>query len=226
MESKHAIKLSAQHIIYYTHTHNIYQPYVQDYVAEQSRYQKKIHPLICGEIHAIFWVLWCRRNDNTAGHHPIPTIGAPTSIIPTIFPLDVHHATTLPIYPDLGQTPSKLDCIPSGLIDYECIWNATVMLRYFGHNQQTTGLLYIATDTDAGSHTNTLLWLKTIHAGQFPLVFTKKCSSRLLFWQVLPCLVACGSDKDCLLTRTLQWRHYLTGCVWWNILDNFTVLIY
>jgi len=46
--------------------------------------------------------------------HPIQTIGAPTSAIPTIFTPDALPGTTLPIYPVLGQAPNMLACIPSG----------------------------------------------------------------------------------------------------------------
>jgi len=59
-----------------------------------------------------------RYNNNLAGHQPIWTISASISIIPTIFTPDVHPAATLPIYPRLGQAPSMLDCISSGLIAY------------------------------------------------------------------------------------------------------------
>jgi len=42
--------------------------------------------------------------------------GAPTSIIPVIFMLDVLPVATLPIYPGLGQALCMLGCISSGLI--------------------------------------------------------------------------------------------------------------
>ena len=47
---------------------------------------------------------------------PSRLIGAPTSIIPTIFMPDALPDTTLPIYPGLGQPPNMLACIPNGLV--------------------------------------------------------------------------------------------------------------
>ena len=35
---------------------------------------------------------------------------------PPNFMLDARPATTLPIYPGLGQAPNMLDCIPGGLV--------------------------------------------------------------------------------------------------------------
>jgi len=35
---------------------------------------------------------------------------------PPIFTLDALPATTLPLYPDLGQAPNMLTCIPSGVV--------------------------------------------------------------------------------------------------------------
>jgi len=49
---------------------------------------------------------------------PSCLISALTSIIPTIFMPDALPATTLPIYPGLGQAPSMPACIPSGLVAY------------------------------------------------------------------------------------------------------------
>jgi len=55
-------------------------------------------------------------------------IGAPTSSIPTIFMWDALPATTFPIYHGLGQAPSMLACITSGLLllwtqhKYHCIF--------------------------------------------------------------------------------------------------------
>ena len=57
-----------------------------------------------------------RCTDNLAECHPIRTIGAPISIIPTIFMQDALPAATLPIYLGLGQAPILLGRIPSGLV--------------------------------------------------------------------------------------------------------------
>ena len=58
-----------------------------------------------------------RHTNNPAGHHPMWTTSATTSIIPTIFTLDALPVATLPIYPGLGQAPSMLGEIPGGLVD-------------------------------------------------------------------------------------------------------------
>jgi len=42
---------------------------------------------------------------------------------PAIFTLDALPVATLPIYPGLGQAPSMLDCIPSGLVELLKQWN-------------------------------------------------------------------------------------------------------
>ena len=70
-------------------------------------------------LHAIFWVLWCKKKITNADAPMIwldttlsRLIGAPTSIIPTIFTLNALPAAILPIYPGLGQTPSMPTCIP------------------------------------------------------------------------------------------------------------------
>jgi len=79
-----------------------------------------MHPITAN----IFWGLWCTgkitkadaptiRLDTT----PFRLIGAPTSIITTTFMPDARPAATLPSYPCLGQTPSRLACIPSGLVN-------------------------------------------------------------------------------------------------------------
>jgi len=67
-----------------THTHKaIKRSFVRDSPRELVPKETFTH----GVIHAIVWVLWennrGRRTDNPAGHHIIPTIGVPTSIIPT-----------------------------------------------------------------------------------------------------------------------------------------------
>jgi len=91
-----------------SHTHNCLEPFFWDY-PDETIPEKNICPQ--GTlVHAIFWVFWCkveitdRRTINLAQCHPIRTIGAPTSIIITIFMLDTLPATTLPIYPGMGQT--------------------------------------------------------------------------------------------------------------------------
>jgi len=48
--------------------------------------------------------------ESLAKCHTLQTIGAPTSIILTIFVLDALLATTIPIYLSLGQEPSMLGC--------------------------------------------------------------------------------------------------------------------
>jgi len=75
---------------------------------------------------AIFWIFWCKMKITQADAatirmdwHPIQTNWCsygPTSTIPIIFTLDALPDTTLPIYPDLGQAPNMLACIPSGLV--------------------------------------------------------------------------------------------------------------
>ena len=57
-----------------------------------------------------------RCTDNPPGSHPTRTIGAPTSIIHTIFMPDAIPVATLLIYPGLGQAPSMLGWTPSGLV--------------------------------------------------------------------------------------------------------------
>ena len=57
-----------------------------------------------------------RCTDNLAGRHPIQTIGAPVSNIPTIIMPDAIPAATLPVYHGLGKEPSMLGCIPGGLV--------------------------------------------------------------------------------------------------------------
>jgi len=56
--------------------------------------------------------------------HPVVTIGAPNSAIPTIFMSDALPGTTLPLYPGLGQVSNILACIPSGLVIFYqlCTW--------------------------------------------------------------------------------------------------------
>jgi len=72
--------------------------------------QKKSSSGLCGAREDIRG----RHADNPAGCHSIRTNQLPTSLI-TIFMWDALRATTLPIYPGLGQTPNMLSCIPSGL---------------------------------------------------------------------------------------------------------------
>jgi len=57
-----------------------------------------------------------RRTNNPTGCHPIQSNLCPTSIIRTIFTPDALPAATLPIYPGLGQAPTMLACIASGLV--------------------------------------------------------------------------------------------------------------
>jgi len=59
-----------------------------------------------------------RLTDNLAVLHPIRTINAPTSIIPTIFMLEALPASALPVYPGLAQALSLLRCIRIGLVHY------------------------------------------------------------------------------------------------------------
>ena len=47
--------------------------------------------------------------------HPTQTNWCPHLCHPTIFMSDALPGTTIPIYPGLGQAPSMLACIPSGL---------------------------------------------------------------------------------------------------------------
>jgi len=84
-----------------------------------------------------------RHTDNPTGRHPIWTTGALTSIIPTIFMPDALPATTLPIYPGLGQpAPSMQGCIPSHLVHYKqqqqqsaiqvfCLFHFTSVRSYY-----------------------------------------------------------------------------------------------
>jgi len=54
----------------------------------------------------------------------------PTSI-PPIFTPDALPATTLPIYPGLGQAPNMLACIPSGLVmSHSCVLDKNETLFY------------------------------------------------------------------------------------------------
>ena len=60
----------------------------------------------------IFWILWCRertrgrRTNNTSGRHRMWTIGVPPTSSP-ILTQNALSATTLPIYPGLGQAPDN-----------------------------------------------------------------------------------------------------------------------
>ena len=56
-----------------------------------------------------------RHTKNLTGCHPSRLIGDPTPIIPTIFTPDAIPVETLPIHPGLGQAPTMLACILSGL---------------------------------------------------------------------------------------------------------------
>jgi len=53
-----------------------------------------------------------RHTDHPDGSHSIWTNQRPTSLIP-IFTPDALPATTVPLYPGLGQAPNMLACIPS-----------------------------------------------------------------------------------------------------------------
>jgi len=57
-----------------------------------------------------------RHTDHPAGRHSIQTNqhGPPPS--PPCFTTDGLPATTLPIYPGLGQAPNMLACVPSGVV--------------------------------------------------------------------------------------------------------------
>jgi len=61
------------------------------------------------------------------------TIDAPIFIIPTIFMSDALSATTLLVYPGLGQASSMLGCIPSGLfttVTGEFLPHDAILARY------------------------------------------------------------------------------------------------
>jgi len=53
-----------------------------------------------------------RCTNNLAGHRPVQTIGALTSIIPTIFTSNALPAATLTIYPGLELASSVLVAVP------------------------------------------------------------------------------------------------------------------
>jgi len=55
--------------------------------------------------------------NNPAGHYPIWTIDASTSITPPHFTPDALPAATFPIYSGLGQAPNMLECLPGVLVD-------------------------------------------------------------------------------------------------------------
>jgi len=57
-----------------------------------------------------------RRTNNLDGCHSIQTNWCPHACHPHIFMVDALPDTALPIYPGLGQAPSMLACIPSGLV--------------------------------------------------------------------------------------------------------------
>jgi len=50
------------------------------------------------------------------GTTPSGLISDPTPLSPHFFTPDALPATTLPIYPGLGQAPNLLACIPSGVV--------------------------------------------------------------------------------------------------------------
>jgi len=103
-------------------------PFVRDYPGE----------LVPEETYAIFWVFWCK-GKITKADAPIiwldatlsRLIGVPTSIIPTIFMPDALPVATLPIYPGLGQAPSMLACIPSGLVENSCCCCRKILVTIF-----------------------------------------------------------------------------------------------
>jgi len=66
-----------------------------------------------------------RSTDNPSGCHPIRTPGAPISIIPHFMPSAL-SATTLPIYPGLGQAPNT-----AGLHTLQSFWNIVWYLNIY-----------------------------------------------------------------------------------------------
>ena len=93
----------------YTHT-TISRPFFRDYPGEP----------VPEEI--FFWTLWCKgryqKEADTStirlGTTPSGLISDPPPSSPFFMP-DALPASTLPIYPGLGQAPNMLACIPSGL---------------------------------------------------------------------------------------------------------------
>ena len=87
---------------------------------------------------AIFWIFWCQMKITQADTHQQSgwtatssrQIGAPISAIPTIFMPDALPDTTLPIYPGLGQAPNMLACMPSGLVDFNCMTQLESKKKY------------------------------------------------------------------------------------------------
>ena len=57
-----------------------------------------------------------RHTNNPGGHHSIRIKSVIHLPHPPFFTLDTLPATTLPIYPGLGQAPNMLACIPNGLV--------------------------------------------------------------------------------------------------------------
>jgi len=93
----------------HTHTHNCLTPFFQDYLGE----------LVPEEI---FWTLWCKGRHQRPTHRqsrwvPLHPDKSVTHLYcPPIFMPDALPATTLAIYPGLGQAPSMLACISSGYV--------------------------------------------------------------------------------------------------------------
>jgi len=60
-----------------------------------------------------------RHTNNPGGRHSIQTNQQSTSISPTIFTTDALNATTLPVYPGLGEAQEYVGLhIPCGLVAY------------------------------------------------------------------------------------------------------------
>ena len=93
-----------------THAHNHYTALWTLSGTTWVSWYQKVH-------FATFWMFWCKMKITQADTstirmdcHPSRLIGAPISVIPTIFMSDALPGTTLPIYPDLGQAPNMLAC--------------------------------------------------------------------------------------------------------------------
>jgi len=96
-------------------TTTILQPFFRDYLSElvpEENQKKKI----------FFWPFIVQRRITESDTRTIRLGATPSGLIsnppPTspIYAPDALPATTLPLYPGLGQAPNMLDCIPSGMV--------------------------------------------------------------------------------------------------------------